>query len=673
MTKLKSNIVARVERFPRPRNAAMALQPLFEATSNAIHSTQERWKDKVSKNGEVSLVISSKKTATLFEAMIEDNGRGLTQTNFDAFLTTDTDNKIAIGGKGVGRLLWLAAFPEIKVRSWSKKPKGGGKLITREFDFVLDENDQIQNYAESEIDDKETGVRITFSGLRKNGYAEKFPKRSPNFLQHFASHFLPTLFGSRCPQISVEIGDEVHEFPKYLEDIIFRSEKDVELDSKKFGKLKIDLIEGDKSLSSDLKGKNFIHFVAHDRTVLSQPIDGKLGLKAFGDDNDRVFHGILRGDYLDDNVNQERTAFNFPDSEIEELVSDVCFDVIERFLIEPLTAHRAEQRKILSGVASTYPSVAFGNPEELQNWVPSGELAADALYAHLARERFRRDAKQAEKIRDALKKLKQGRVNKEEFFQKLEEASEAIEDAERRSLADYVVRRKVILEFIEILVEKVRHDGGDAAFQREDVLHSFLCPVRSATVGSGIKASTSHDLWIIDERLTFAKYFISDVEFSKIAQDLESDERADLVVFDYAHALRNDADSNRVLLVEFKRPGRKSYADSENPVYQVENYVRRLKSGKLEDSRGRKIDIPDNAIFYCFIVADIVGKLDEWTHFWSRTLDGRGRFHQPGNGFNGSIELIGWDALIKDANDRNQAFFDRAGISGRSFFLPEED
>ena len=62
------------------------------------------------------------------------------------------------------------------------------------------------------------------------------------------------------------------------------------------------------------------------------------------------------------------------------------------------------------------------------------------------------------------------------------------------------------------------------------------------------------------------------------------------------------------------------------------------------------------------------GKLRADCYSWRRTADGRGRIYRPDSGFAGSIELMGWDELIKDARDRNQAFFDRAGISGRSYF-----
>jgi hypothetical protein len=117
--------------------------------------------------------------------------------------------------------------------------------------------------------------------------------------------------------------------------------------------------------------------------------------------------------------------------------------------------------------------------------------------------------------------------------------------------------------------------------------------------------------------------------------------------------------------------GQAHYANDENPHLQVERYVRQLQSGTLTDVRGRPIHLDQNTIFYCFIIADIVGKLNEWTFSWQRTADGRGRIYRPNDGFRGSIELIGWDDLLNDAGDRNQAFFDAAGITGKSFFGSE--
>lgn len=670
MTSLRPNLVKRIDRLPKPTNVAGALQPLFEAVSNAIHSTHKRFGDAVARDGRVTVTVSTNRSKTNVWASVEDNGEGLNEKNWDSFTTTDTDNKIEIGGKGVGRLLWLDCFQNITIESIFREGEG---LKRRQFKFVLAlENQIIEEVVGWVQSDAEPMFHVRFEGIRDNGYLQKFPGRDAFIFQHLTSHFLPVFIGGHSPLVTVHVGDETRVFPDAIKDIVHRRDPELRLDTENYGILHLTMMECDKVASSDLKGNHFIHFIAHDRTVHSQAIDGKLGLKYFGSGEDRVFHAILTGEYLDKNVNQERTAFNFEDAVIEKIVSDVCIPHVERFLAGPLSTLRTEQRELIEVIAATYPSVAFGDASELQEKVPSGELSRDALYGHLARERFRRDERQAEKIRAVLSRLKNTTIDAATFASSIKEASAALEDAEQRSLAEYVVRRKVVLDFIEILLEKVRDDSLDSSYQREDILHSFICPVRVNNVSDGrtrrIEPSTSHDLWIIDERLTFAEYFSSDVEFKALTEAFDSEERADVLIFDYVHGLRQTDEPSKVLLVEFKRPGRTNYAESENPQLQVERYVRQLQGGKLADVRGRPVKLDNNTIFYCYIVADIIGRLDEWTFTWQRTADGRGRVYRPNGGFQGSIELMGWDALVEDARARNKSFFERAGISGKSFF-----
>ena len=673
MTSLRPNLVKRIERLPKPTNVASAMQPLFEAVSNSIHSTKARFGDDVSEKGRVTVTVNTSRNKNEVWATVEDNGNGLNEKNWDAFTTTDTDNKIEIGGKGVGRLMWLDCFESIRVKS--TYTNDGSALRRKSFDFVLALDNQIRNLSDEAIGEEvDVGFFVRFTGLRNNAYRDKFPGRDSFIFQHFTSHFLPSFIGGRSPRIQVIVGSESRDYPDAISEIVHRQDDAIDLDTAEYGVLTLTLMECSKVASSDLKGKHFVHFIAHDRTVHSQCIDGKLGLNYFGENSDRVFHAIVTGQFLDSNVNQERTAFTFEDAVIERIINDVCSPEIEVFLEGPISELRGQQREKIEQITATYPSVAFGAMEELQQRVPSGELKEDAIYGHLARERFRRDERQAEKIRHVLTRLKDTSVEVDDFFDAIRDAGSAIEEAEQKSLAEYVVRRKVVLDFIEILLEKVRADTKDSSYQREDVLHSFICPIRVETLtegGSQFSAASSHDLWIVDERLTFAQYFSSDVEFSKISETMDSDERADVLVFDYVHGLRQTEEPSKVLLVEFKRPGRTSYNADENPQFQIERYVKQLQSGNLTDIKGRPIKLDGNTIFYCFIVADIVGKMDDWSYSWQRTANGRGRVYRPDSGFRGSIELISWDDLITDARNRNQAFFDKAGISGQSFFSSE--
>ena len=59
MTCLRPNLVKRIERLPKPTNVAEALQPLFEAVSNSIHSTQAKFGDDVARDGRVVVNVAT--------------------------------------------------------------------------------------------------------------------------------------------------------------------------------------------------------------------------------------------------------------------------------------------------------------------------------------------------------------------------------------------------------------------------------------------------------------------------------------------------------------------------------------------------------------------------------------------------------------------------------------
>jgi signal transduction histidine kinase len=96
---LRTNLVKRIDRLPKPSNTADAMQPLFEAVSNSIHSTQDRFREDVARDGRVVVTILTGRKQAPVKIVVEDNGSGLDERNFDAFSTTDTDNKYARGGR----------------------------------------------------------------------------------------------------------------------------------------------------------------------------------------------------------------------------------------------------------------------------------------------------------------------------------------------------------------------------------------------------------------------------------------------------------------------------------------------------------------------------------------------------------------------------------------------
>lgn len=109
--------------------------PLFELISNSIHSIEERKKAGLMGEGENGRIIVriirngdpkiQEKIRTNDEypinsIVVEDNGIGLDDENLRSFTEADTDHKLSIGGKGLGRFVCLKAFKWLSVRSTYK-------------------------------------------------------------------------------------------------------------------------------------------------------------------------------------------------------------------------------------------------------------------------------------------------------------------------------------------------------------------------------------------------------------------------------------------------------------------------------------------------------------------------------------------------------------------------
>ena len=151
MTSMWGDIVNRVKRLPKPSQAAEALQPVFEAVSNALHAIEDAFGEHMYQSkGSITVTIRNIRSPNDIVIIVDDNGIGLEPPRFQAFCTTDTDYKMERGGKGVGRLLWLDAFEQIKVVSIFKDDF---KVFRRSFSFRLQSHDQITDESLVEITD----------------------------------------------------------------------------------------------------------------------------------------------------------------------------------------------------------------------------------------------------------------------------------------------------------------------------------------------------------------------------------------------------------------------------------------------------------------------------------------------------------------------------------------
>ena len=120
----------------------------------------------------------------------------------------------------------------------------------------------------------------------------------------------------------------------------------------------------------------------------------------------------------------------------------------------------------------------------------------------------------------------------------------------------------------------------------------------------------------------------------------------------------------KVMIVEFKQPGRRSYAKAEDQVeQQIIKYLAQLKGGQIETFKRERVRIASDCIFHCYVVADIIGDLELQLSGWETTANGQGRIRPLKNEYRGSIEVIQWQDLVNDAWQRNKAMLYAAGLS----------
>ena len=324
MTDMTGNILNRVRRLPKPTKPAQALQPLFEAVSNAMHAIEDQFPATAITSGHINITITNLAAPARSQIIIADNGIGLTNDRFLAFCTTDTDFKLPRGGKGIGRLLWLDAFDRIKVTSIFEE---GVRRLQRSFRFQLSQLDQITDETiEPAKDGAVVGTVLEFSGLR-GSYATKFPGQPDRLIRYFGAHFFAEFILEKAPQITLFVDDRTAIFPGDVRDLLASERGRETITTKEYGELALASFVCKKAASTEFDGLHQLHFAANGRTVTTRKIDGIIGIGRFGEADDLVYHGCVAGTFLDERVNQERTQFNF-DETVSDDIAKICAEKI---------------------------------------------------------------------------------------------------------------------------------------------------------------------------------------------------------------------------------------------------------------------------------------------------------------------------------------------------------
>ncbi|WP_034949215.1 hypothetical protein [Erwinia oleae] len=667
---LKTNLKGRLRNTSLPKSHG--LMPVFEAVVNSIHSIEEKGNYekgkivlRVNRVTQGSLDLDTKLLPPIAGFDIIDNGCGFDDANFKSFETLDSDHKIEKGCRGVGRLMWLKVFDLVEVESHFLDKDVALKKRVFRFD------DKHGVHAEKVVvhSTNDTGTIIKLLGF-DDSFRAKVPSASlliaNQLLEHVLWYFVRDI---GVPHIFVEdMGEcidltslyEQHMHASACHEKITVQEQLFELTHIKF--------------RASVNKKHQLVLCAANRLVKEESIQGKIpGLygKIADESGEFIYTCYVSSEYLNEHVRSERTSFDICE-DVEDMLDEITFKHIREavlksskhylqdVLTKTVSAGKKRVEDFINHHAPRYRPIANYISEELL--IVDPEKSDKELELHLHAQWYEVERQLVHEGHDVLQPQNNDHV--EEYKERLQAYLQKAEDIKRSDLANYVSHRKVIIDLLQKSITKL----DDGKYAREDMIHELIMPMRKE---SSELFLDSCNLWLVDERLAFHNYLASDKTIKAMPiTGTVSTKEPDLLslrVFDNP-ILVNDKQNfplASITVIEIKRPMRNDMREGEDkdPIDQALSYLERIREGKVTTKNGRPIpgngDIPG----YCYVLCD----LTESMHRRCRranlriTSDGMGYFgyNEPSHAY---IEIISFDQLVKSAEERNRAFFDKLGF-----------
>ena len=663
------------------------LYPLFEAISNSIHAIEEAKE----KNGLIEVeVVRLTPAAGLFDKddlasnqpivgfVIQDNGIGFTEANFNSFQTSDSTKKRTKGGKGVGRFLWLKAFERVEIESVYKQ---GTKFQKRTFEFQLTQKGvEKAQLVEVATTSKTTTVRLT-EFKPEYSQNQSCPKAAATIARRIVEHFLESFILETCPKI--RLVDNTEQTTLDL-NRLFKTEMRLDVESRDFQ------IKGQKFHISHVRllapqdVQHSLSFCAHKRSVKTELLSKYLpnleaALTEPNGNKKFIYAGYVSGNVLDNNVNSERTRFDLLEQSADTLLeNELCWqDILDiavakaNLFLEPFTRplNEAKKERIKSFVVKDAPQYRPLLKHKLAR-IDSlrSNLSDEQLDVELYRIGQEWDLELRAEYRKLLTANDETARSQEEFRKRYERFLEDWNEAGISKLARYVVHRKATLDFLD----ERRGLNEDDKYHLEDAIHEIIFPLKKTNEDVRIE---NMNLWIIDEKLSYHHFLASDKPLNQIGETIEvdSEDRPDLLIFNRPFAFADSGPPfSAIVIIEFKRPARNDYSDKQekNPILQVYDYIGLLKEGKAKDHRGVPISVPGHLPIYAYIVCDLTSTLQKQAKDYqlTKTPDSLGYFgyHKE---YGAYIEIISFDKLLDDAKRRNKILFDKMGLHGEASSL----
>lgn len=644
MANFKVDVVGKITNFDLP--AKDAVMSILEAVINSIHSILERQQqDNSFQDGYINIIIDKSKDnlfgKDVYSVTIEDNGIGFTTKNMDSFLTIESQYKKKYGGKGVGRFSWLKVFSKVEIVSNYCE---NNAFYKRE--FIFDTKDNIDVIPQdSDVNEYKTTVKLV------NPHQELQPflyKSIETLAKITAKHALYYLISN---PIKIKIFE--NETEVLVNELVSNNIHKINSSSFNTKNYEFEIIH--YKINKSFINNNEVLLTADSRLVESYNVEKLIPILSGWVDNFECYYvGIVSGDYLNAHVQANRLGFNISE-ESGELDPYPCMrDIRDKIISEIMCVLQDDINniqeetydKIVNYIEKQKPEYSVLKhycDDKLRLIKP--HLKEDKLDDELHRIYRGLERESRDKIRALIEEKEIFGSNYKDVF--LEEFSK-FDDCSKSNLAKYITYRKIIIELLESALKR-NNDG----YTKEEVIHNILFPMRSTNEEYG---PCSHNLWLIDDRLSYMSYIASDKRI------IDGKSRPDIICMDTPSVFKSDNYSgmyDSLTIIELKRPMRDDYNDESNPMVQMLDYVSKIRDGQAVTHDGRLINADLNTRFYLYAVCDINQSLLRILHRGDyKQLPDRLGYYKYHSGYNAQIEVLSFDKLVNDARIRNRIFIE---------------
>jgi hypothetical protein len=223
-------------------------------------------------------------------------------------------------------------------------------------------------------------------------------------------------------------------------------------------------------------------------------------------------------------------------------------------------------------------------------------------------------------------------------------------------LADYVIQRNVIIKFFASLLER---DNNNSEYKYEKDLHNIIFPMGG---DSDSVSYEQHNLWLLDEKLTFHTYVASDKKIKSMSTlESKSLKELDLAIFDMNWAFSSGEPFHSIIVFEFKRPGK--FMNRKDVDTMLINYFEDLMKSKAKNYRGKLINLENTTPKFGYIICEIDKDLGQnLLNFEGYRRTSAQTYYKYLEQINLYIEVMTYQTMLKNVEMRHKTFFKQLGI-----------